>query len=98
MIKEKIEIAVTVEIEYPAKADRKHAVKKAKDCVLSSSILSTHISCKPLKAKEQPPLEQTVIDFLQQYWDNNHERNGLAFDEYVKAWLKKYKKVKLNKP
>jgi hypothetical protein len=97
MIKEKIEIAVTVEIQYPTKADRKRAVRQAKDCVLSTRILSTHISCNSLKSKEQPPLEQTVIDFMQQYWDNNHETNGLAFDEYVKDWLKKYKKIKLNK-
>lgn len=47
--KEQIKLIVTVEINYSTKDERKEAIKRAKQCVTSSSILSTN-SIYPLKA------------------------------------------------
>ena len=33
-------------------------------------------------------VRQALIDFLQHMWENNFDRKGLAFDDYVDEYLK----------
>ena len=47
---EVIELIVKVKINYPDKSRRKEAIKKAKDCAISSSILGT-CGCEAKSAK-----------------------------------------------
>lgn len=48
-MKEKIQLIVTVEINYQDKKGRNEAIKKAKECVLSSRILGLN-GCNAKKA------------------------------------------------
>ena len=47
---ERIKFEVVVEINYQDKQGRKEAIKKARQCVVASSILSMN-GAKPIKAK-----------------------------------------------
>jgi len=49
-MKETIELIVKVIIEYPNKSRRKEAIKKAKECATSGSVLGS-VSCEAKSAK-----------------------------------------------
>lgn len=51
MKQEKIELIVLVKINYDSSKNRKEAIRKAKECALSSSILSATAGCIPKSAK-----------------------------------------------
>lgn len=49
-MEETIELIVKVRINYSDKSERQEAIKKAKKCVISTSILGS-VGCRPKTAK-----------------------------------------------
>lgn len=77
-MEETIELTVKVRINYPDKSRRNEAIKGAKECALSSSVLGW-VGCKAKSAKLVVP-NKTISD--KKDWNNT-----------MKAWKPLFKKL-----